>query len=129
MKTTAGLPFDAAGVPIIFTGYEIAELFDKKGHFRLGELRKRQAEKALQLILSDCHDVAVKWPEDVHHHVTLVDFSLVKARRTRWGYYLMTIVYRYQEFAWKHVFRFVRSSNGGLGGHLYFNSRRRIVAK
>lgn len=129
MKTTVIPPPDMVGCPLIFTGYEVAELFDEKGRFRLGALRERQAEKALQIILSDYHDVAAKWPDEVHRHVTPISFSLVKARRTRWGYYLMTIVYRYREVTWKHVFRFVRSSNGGLGGHLYFNSRRRIPAK
>lgn len=122
-------PPDRVGAPFVFSGYELEELFDKRGRFRLRALRKRQEEKALQILLVGYHGIMVDGLEEVYQHVTPVSFSLVKARRTHWGYYYMTLVYRYQGTTWRHVFRFERSVNGGLSGRLYFNSRRRIATK
>lgn len=112
-----------------FTEGEIRSMFDDRGKFHLGDLRRLQAEKALQIVLFDCHNIVTKRPEEVRQHVMISYFSLVKSRLVRWGYYLLTIEYVYQGTGWQHVFRFVRSSNGGLNGHLYFNSRRRLYAK
>jgi hypothetical protein len=115
--------------PFIFTPAEVRSFFDDKGRFRLKALRARQAEKALQVILLECHNIGTVSPEEVHQYVTLNHFSLAKARRTHWGYYLLTVDYAYRGTKWRHVFRFERNTSGGLSGTLYFNSRRLLVAK
>lgn len=115
--------------PFIFTAAEVRSLFDDNGKFHLRLLRQRQAEKALQVILLECHNIGTVEPEEVHRYVTLDRFSLVKARRTHWGYYLLTLEYTYEGKKWKHVFRFERNTIGGLSGTLYFNSRRLLAAK
>ncbi len=117
---------------LAFSKEEIASFFEDKDfsrRFHLGRLRRRQLEKALQVILLDCHDILVKDPEEVHRYVTHTNLSIVKARRAHWGYYVLTVWYTYQGTAWEHVFRFERNTGGGLSGILYFNSRRPKVAK
>lgn len=117
------------GAPLVFSGYEIEECYDKRGRFRLGKLRKRQEEKVLQVSLLWHHGIATARPEDVHRYVTPVDFSIVKARRVQWGYYLMTVTYRYEGALYTRAFRFVRNSTGGLSGLLYPNPQRPIVVR
>lgn len=117
---------------LAFSKEEIESFFEDKGfsrRFHLGRLRQRQLEKALQVILLDCHSIATKYPEEVHRYVEHAHLSMVKARRAHWGYYVLTVRYAYQGEAWEHVFRFERNTGGGLSGILYFNSRRRMVAK
>ncbi len=120
---------DMSGVPFVFTADEIQEFFDEKGRFQLKKLRQRQAEKAMQVVLFGYHSLMTKRPEEVHEHARLKHFSLVKARHVRRGYYLMTVEYVRGGKMWRHIFRFVRHTNGGLSGTLYFNSRRRITAR
>lgn len=122
-------PAKAGGIPFVFDQEEIAEFFDEKGRFHLKRLRDKQAEKALQVALLD-HGVVTRYSEQVYEYAKPIRFSLVKARRTHWGYYLMTIEYVYEGVHWQQLFRFERNSGGGLSGILYFNSsRRRKVAK
>ena len=127
MDATAKPPPDMTGIPFTFTGYEIAECYDHRGKFRLGELRRQQNEKGLQVILSGHHGIATKWPEEVYTHVTPLSFSLIKARRMHPPCYLMTIEYRCQGVTWQHVFRFERNTNGGVSGRLYTHARRPIA--
>lgn len=128
-------PLDTVGIPLVFTPEEVAGCFDQKGggflksRFHPKRLRELQAEKALQVALRVAHSVSVQSHEDVHRYATLTHFSLTKARRTHWGYYLLAIQYVYQGTKWEQVFRFERDSRGGLSGRVYFNSRRRMVAK
>jgi hypothetical protein len=130
MDTTSKSPLSGAGVPFDFSGYEIDACFDKRGRFRLGKLRALQQEKVLQVSLLVYHGVAVTDSGDVYQFVTPIHpISIVKSRRASWGYYLMTIAYRYEGTAYKHAFRFIRHSNGGLSGRLYPNPTRRSGAK
>jgi hypothetical protein len=122
MDTILKWPLTMAGVPLVFSGYEVEECYDQRGRFRLGKLRKRQEEKVLQASLLVHHGITTAGPEEVYRYVTpLHPISIVKARRAHWGYYLMTVTYRYRGVAYARTFRFVRSSRGGLSGHLYPN--------
>ncbi len=130
MFTKPGAP----GIPFVFTPSEVAECFDEgngflKQRFRQQKLRALQKMKALQTTLLLGHNLKIADPEEASRYATVTHFSLVKARRTHWGYYLMTLEYVYQGTNWQQVFRFERDSRGGLSGTLYFNSRRRMVAK
>lgn len=127
MDMNAGLP--KAGMPFVLTEGEVQSLFNERNRFRLGELRRKWAEKALQVVLGTCHGIAVRRSDEVYQHATLIRFSMVKARRTYWGYYLLTVEYSYRGAVWQHVFRFERNSDKGLNGTLYSNSRRQISAK
>lgn len=128
-------PMDPIGIPLIFTPDEVAECFDQKGggflksRFHPKRLRELQAAKVLQLILRTEHNTNARSLEELREYATVEHFSLVKARRTHWGYYLMKVEYVYEGMRWEQVFRFERNSGGGLSGTLYFNSRRRMVAK
>lgn len=115
------MPSTVAGAPFVFSGYEIEECYDKRGKFHLGQLRKRQEEKVLQASLLMRHGIVLENLEEVRRHVTPISFSVVKARRARWGYYLMTVTYRYKGVVYTQVFRFVRNQSGGLSGCLYPN--------
>ena len=110
-----------------FSQEELLSFFDERGRFQSRVLRARVAEKELQVVLLNCHSIVANQPEEVHRHVELKRFSMVKARRVTWGYYLLTGEYVYRGVTWRHVFRFERSTRGGLCGTLYFNSRRRFA--
>lgn len=129
MGTTLKPSPAVTGVPFLFSGYEIEACFDKRSRFRLGKLRTLQEEKVLQASLLVHHGIATTDPGDVHQFVTPVHFSVVKSRLAYWGYYLMTVTYRYEGRLYTQVFRFMRDSRGGLSGRLYPNPVLRNRAK
>lgn len=131
MRTKAKPPLDVVGVPIVFSGYDLEEFYVPRKGFSQERLRERQMEKALQVVLATSHGIATTSPEQVYRHVTPLTFSLLKDRSKRPGCYLMTIEYRFQGAAWRHVFRYERDLKGeiSVSGRLYTHARRPIVAK
>lgn len=122
---------DEAAIPTVFSGYELESCYLPRRGFNRGALRELQLAKGLQVILSVCHGIVAREPEEMYQHATLLDFTLRKAYRMPPGNYLMIIVYRLQGETWRHVFRYERNLKGerSVSGWLSIKSRRLVATK
>ena len=119
-ETKCVSPPRVVGIPLVYTPAELESFFDANNKFHEERLRRRWAEKLLQIVLRHQHNISVKQPEDVHQHATLKRLYVAKGRRKSWGFLLLTVSYEYNGMPLKETFRFVRDSGKeSLNGHLY----------
>lgn len=117
------LSFPVAGVPLLFTPEELGECFGPHGRFHEERLRRKQAEKVLQVILRHTHGIMVSHSKDVHKHATPKRFQIARRRGASWGYHLMTLSYEFEGKHLKETFRFVRDSGKeSTNGYLCLHS-------
>lgn len=117
----------SAGYPIVFNPGELEVIHHRK-QTSMRDVRKLIGRKAMGIILPMYHNVKPERFQETLGKVRIIRVVLREDTPKHWGQ-LIEILYRFVGVAgtYRHVFHFV-SSNGGLSGQL-FTQTRRFIAK
>lgn len=113
--------------PIVFDQEELESFYEGRRKFSLSRMETRLIEKILQVVLSAWYSVRTREPGEIYGHARVVDFHQTKVRKIYGDYRRISIAYTIRGETWRHVFHFVRNTQGGVtGGTLISKSRKSL---